>query len=67
MPSTLSHTVTEERAIPITGNVLFDQLIQFTGFYARKNCPDILRRVVVWDSENEREIALLTNHLKFGP
>jgi len=60
------YTVLEERLIPITGNVLRDQLIQFNGFYAHKKCPYPLRRVVVWDSDNEREIVLLTNHLKFG-
>jgi hypothetical protein len=38
----------------------------WAGFYAQRNCPHILRRVVVWDEKNEREIVLLTNHLKFG-
>ena len=28
--------------------------------------PDLLRRVVVWDAANEREIVLLTNHFDFG-
>jgi IS4 transposase len=60
------YTVTEENLIPITGNVLRDQLVLLNGFYAQKNCPHALRRMVVWDSENEREIVLLTNHLKFG-
>ena len=60
------YTVLEERLIPITGNVLRDQLIQFNGFYAHQKCSHPLRRVVVWDSDNEREIVLLTNHLKFG-
>ena len=67
MKDNAQYTVIEDKTIPITGNVLSDQLIQFTGFNARKNCPHILRRVVVWDSENEREIVLLTNHLKFSP
>jgi IS4 transposase len=26
----------------------------------------VLRRVAVWDSENDRQIVLLTNHLDFG-
>ena len=60
------YTVVEWRTIPITGDVLSDQLIRFNGYYAQKKCPHILRRVVVWDKENEREIVLLTNHLKFG-
>jgi IS4 transposase len=33
---------------------------------AQTECPHILCRVVVWDTENERKIVLLTNHLKFG-
>jgi Domain of unknown function (DUF4372)/Transposase DDE domain len=66
MKENADYTVLEYNSIPITGNVLSDQLIQFKGFYAHKHCPHILRRVVVWDSENEQEIVLLTNHLKFG-
>jgi len=66
MKDNADYTVVEERTIPITGNVLRDQLVRFNGFYAQKHCPHILRRVVVWDSENECEIALITNHLKFG-
>ena len=57
----------ESRDLPINRNILEDQLIRFTGFYARKNCPHVLRRVVVWDPTEEREIVLLTNHLEFGP
>jgi len=66
MKDNAEYTVVEENTIPITGNVLRDQLVRFNGFYAHKNCPHILRRVVVWDPENGREIVLLTNHLKFG-
>ena len=66
MKDNADYTVVEEKLIPITGNVLRDQVIQFNGFYAQKNCPYPLRSVVVWDSDNEREIVLLTNHLKFG-
>jgi hypothetical protein len=66
MKDNADYIVIEERSIPLTGNVLADQLIQFNGFYAQKKCPHILRRVVVWDERNAREIVLLTNHLKFG-
>lgn len=61
------YEVLESRDLPINRNILDDQLIRFTGFYARKNCPHVLRRVVVWDPTEEREIVLLTNHLEFGP
>ena len=56
----------QERAVPQNRNILADQLIQFDGHYARKKCPHILRKVVVWDKEQERQIVLLTNHLEFG-
>ena len=41
--------------------------IRLTGQQAVKDCPRLLRRVVVWDSVNEREIVLLTNLLHFAP
>ena len=60
------YEVVEEKPLPQNRNILADQLICFTGYYAKKNCPYTLRRVVVWDKEKEREIVLLTNHLAFG-
>lgn len=60
------YTVVEERTVPQNRNILSDQLIQFNGHYARKRCTHVLRRVVVWDKVQERQIVLLTNHLKFG-
>jgi hypothetical protein len=58
--------VVEECAIPKDRNILSDQLIRFTDAQAQKDCPCLLRRVVVWDAVNEREIVLLTNLLAFG-
>jgi hypothetical protein len=37
-----------------------------TGTNAEHKCPHLLRRVVVCDDVNERDIVLLTNHLTFG-
>ena len=51
---------------PKNRNIISDELIKLSGFYAKKDCSYILRKVVVWDSINEREIVLLTNHLEFG-
>jgi len=61
------YTVVEERTVPQHRNILADQLIQFNGHYARKKCSHILRKVVVWDKEQNRQIVLLTNRLEFGP
>ena len=51
---------------PSRGNVRQDQLIRFTGAKAQRDCPVALRRVVVWDERQQREIVLLTNHLRFS-
>ena len=62
-----AYEVVEECAVPAKGNILSDQLIRFTGEKARKDCPCLLRRVVIWDPVNQQKIVLLTNHLAFGP
>jgi hypothetical protein len=61
-----AYEVLEEGPIPANRNIRSDQLIRFTGERAQKDCPCLLRRVVVWDDLNEREIVLLTNLMEFG-
>jgi hypothetical protein len=61
-----AYEVLAEGPVPANRNILSDQLIQFTGEKARKDCPSPLRRVAVWDAVNEREIVLLTNLQEFG-
>ena len=61
-----AYEVVENRPLPQRSNVLADQLIRFTGPKTSLKYPDLLRRVVVWDEKNHREIELLTNHLSFG-
>jgi hypothetical protein len=61
-----AYEVVHNYPLPQHGNVLADQIIRFTGPRTRLKYPKLLRRVVVWDEENQREIELLTNHLSFG-
>jgi hypothetical protein len=61
-----AYEVLEECPVPANRNIRSDQLIRFTGEKAQKDCPCLLRRVVVWDPVNEREIVLLTNLQEFG-
>lgn len=61
-----AYKIVHKRHLPQHRNVLDDQLIRFTGLVTRQKYPELLRRVVVWDEENQREIELLTNHLSFG-
>jgi len=58
--------VIAERTVPSNRNILRDQIIRFDGYTAQQNCPCELRRVEVWDGEQQRLIVLLTNHLAFG-
>jgi hypothetical protein len=60
------YAVVEQRDVPKHRNILRDETIVLTGTGAQAKCPHHLRRIVVWDAENEREIVLLTNHLTFG-
>lgn len=60
------YKVIEDRPVPLNRNILQDQIIRYTGPTAKEKCPHPLRRVVVWDKANQREIVLLTNHLEFG-
>jgi hypothetical protein len=61
-----AYRVVARQFIPFGRNILADEVIEFTGPNASRQCPYRLRRIVVWDAENEREIVLLTNHLEFG-
>ncbi|MGD9578623.1 MAG: IS4 family transposase [Syntrophorhabdus sp.] len=58
--------VVEERPVPRYRNILNDQLIEYEGFYSKKKCSGVLRRVEVWDEEKKEAIVLLTNHLALG-
>lgn len=58
--------VVEERSVPRYRNILKDQLIEFEGFYSRKKCSGVLRRIEIWNEDKKEIIALLTNHLAFG-
>jgi hypothetical protein len=61
-----AYEVVESAMGPLPRKILADELIRFTGPQAIKDCPHLLRRVVVWDEVNQREIVLLTNLLHFG-
>jgi hypothetical protein len=60
------YQVEAERPVPANRNILRDQTIKLTGFYARRKCPHMLRRIEVWDKDSEQVIVLLSNHHEFG-
>ncbi len=60
------YEVVQRREVPQGRNIRADEIVLLTSSQAKKKCPHQLRRIVVWDAENDREIVLLTNHLEFG-
>jgi len=62
----MQYRVVRGLELPGRGNVLCDQVIVLTGYYSSQRCPQELRRIVVWDADNEKDIVLLTNHLDFA-
>jgi IS4 transposase len=61
-----AYGVSNRCEVPKDRNILTDEIILLTGEDAEAKCPHPLRRIVVWDDANQREIVLLTNHLEFG-
>jgi hypothetical protein len=60
------YEVIERQSLPISGNILADEIIHLASPHALKKCTQAMRRIVVWDDNNKRKIVLLTNHLDFG-
>jgi hypothetical protein len=61
------YRVVRNLAVPPTHrHIISDKIIQLTGLKAHETCPHLLRRILIWDEENKREIVLLTNHLEFA-
>jgi len=56
----------ESREVSGKGGTRSDELIVLSGARAQERCPHILRRIVVWDEEQQREIVLLTNLHQFA-
>ena len=61
------YEVVEKRKIPRKGGILSDEIIRFTGWQAKRDCPHRLRRVTYHDSASDKTLTFLTNHLHFGP
>ena len=66
MKSNAVYTVTKTRSLPENSPIIKDEEIRLTGFYSKKKCPFLLRRIEVYDEENDRVIVLLTNNMKLA-
>jgi len=50
------------KQIDKTSGLRCDQVISLTGYYAKKDYPEKLRRVKFFDSKTEKRLNFLTNH-----
>lgn len=64
----LSFESIEERELPenTAQHILKDEIIELSNKASREKYPRKLRRVVVWDDENEQTIELITNNFKWA-
>jgi Transposase DDE domain len=60
----LAHTRLE--SYPVMGDVISDQRISLTNFYAKKDYPRPLRRVRIYDPEHKRFLVFLTNNFSLS-
>ena len=58
----LNYCRLHSRPVAVETGLRSDQIISLTGFYSRQSYPDKLRRVRLYDVEQERALVFLTNH-----
>lgn len=66
--SNLAYTVIKERQMPqnTAQHVMIDQEVELTNSQSQAKYPGRLRRVAVWDEENQQTIELITNNLAWA-
>ena len=62
----MKYRVISTRKVPARGNVISDEVIEFTGYDASRKCPHHLRRITVWDEKKNDELVFLTNNKDFA-
>jgi len=67
MKKTSDYRVTRRHRDNENATVLRDQTIRMQGPLTKKKYPGPLRRILIWDHEQEREIELLTNIHNWAP
>ena len=63
----LRFTTVKENELPDDRNehILIDEVIELTGYQSANKFPKRLRRVAVWDEENQQTIELITNQMSW--
>lgn len=66
MKDNATYDVIRRRKRPKHSTILRDEDIEFNSYRSQERCPQELRRIEVWDEENQQTLVFLTNHLTFG-
>jgi hypothetical protein len=65
LPDYPIYEVLSTASVPAGGNILSDQIVQFTGRYSRR-CPYPLRRITIRIDGEHEPLILVTNLMKFA-
>jgi hypothetical protein len=52
--------------VPAGSSICHDQTIRLSSPQAQRACPQLLRRVELWDEQQQRTLVFLTNHFKLA-
>ncbi len=66
MKENARYEVDGEREVPQNRSILKDELIHLTGPQAEGKCPYPLRRIELYDAEQDKVLVFLTNNLELG-
>jgi hypothetical protein len=63
----LQYRTVKENELPENrhGHILIDELIELVGYKSKIKYPKRLRRVAIWDDENNQVIEIITNQLSW--
>ena len=61
-----SYTVVSTNETGSNNNILSDEVICLNGFYAQKECPFYLRKIVSLDPKTDKKIEILTNQISWA-
>lgn len=62
----LHYRVEQQHPVPEGTSICQDQTIRLSSPHAQRTCPQPLRRIEIWDEQQQRSLVFLTNHFKLA-
>lgn len=59
----MAYEVTKIKRTSVRAGIIKDELVQLTGYYAKKGYPKIIRRIEYADKVSNQKLVFLTNDL----